>query len=103
MHGDEFSIELHQDGPQLTIKGNGRLDLRTVGRLRCALVDACVDPRQNVTLDLTDVQFSNALTVAALARTARQVCRNECHFIVRGLNRFQAQLLRISAEPEEDV
>jgi anti-anti-sigma factor len=96
MHSDEFSVELHQDGQQITITAKGNLNQFTVGRLRPALIDACADPQQKVTLDLTDVQFSNALTVAALARTARQVRRNECHFIVRGLNRFQTQILRIS-------
>jgi anti-anti-sigma factor len=96
MHGDEFSVELHQDGQQLTIKAEGNLDLATLGRLQPALIDACADPQQKVTLDLTGVRFSNALTVGALARTARQVRRNECHFIVRGLTRFQTQVLRIS-------
>jgi anti-anti-sigma factor len=95
MHVDEFSVELDQDGQQITIKAEGSLNLATFGRLRPALIDACADPQQKVTLDLTDVRFSNALTVGALARVARQVRRNECRFIVRGLSRFQTQVLRI--------
>lgn len=95
MRGDEFAVELDHDGQRLTIKASGRLDLTTVGRLRPALIDACADPQQHVTLDLTDVRFSSTFTVGALARTARQVRRNECHFIVRGLNGFQTQVLRI--------
>jgi anti-anti-sigma factor len=97
MHCDEFSVELHHDGEQLTIKPRGNLNLATLGRLRPALIDACADPQQKVTLDLTDVRFSNALTVGALARTARQARSNECRFIVRGLNRFQTQVLRIGS------
>jgi anti-anti-sigma factor len=97
MHCDEFSVELHQDGEQITIKAEGRLDLTTVGRLQPALFDACACPQQKVTLDLTDVRFSNTLTVGALARAVRQVRRNECRFIVRGLSRFQTQVLRISS------
>jgi anti-anti-sigma factor len=95
MHGDEFSVELQRDGQQLTIKARGDLNLSTLGRLRPALIDACADPLQKVTLDLTDARFSNAITVGVLARTARQVRRNECHFLVRGLSRFQTQVLRI--------
>lgn len=90
-----FSIELDRDGKQLTLKARGNLDLTTVGRLRLALIDACSCPQQKVILDLTDVRFSNTLTVGALARTARQMRRNECHFVIRGLSRFQTQILRI--------
>jgi anti-anti-sigma factor len=95
MHGDESSVELHQDGQQIAIKASARLDPTTVGRLRPALIDACADPQQKVILDLSDVRLCNPLTVGALARTARQVRRNECHFIVKGLSRFQTQVQRI--------
>lgn len=96
MEDDEFSVELHRDAAGVTIKARGDLELATVGRLRMALADACADPQLDVTVDLTEVQFFNALTVGALAVTARQVRRANCLFVVHGLTRLQEKILRIS-------
>ena len=94
VHRAAFSVELHSDDDHLTLKACGNLDLSTMGRLRPALI-ACADPQCTVTLDLTDATFSNMVTVAALAWTARQVRRRESRLLVRGLTRSQAQVLRL--------
>ena len=78
MEDDEFSVELRCGPGEITIKARGDLDLTTVGRLRTALVDACTDPQLDVTVDLTEVRFFNALTIGALAATARRVRKANC-------------------------
>lgn len=95
MDADELTVELHSDADHLILKVRGVLDLESVGRLRTALGDACADEQCDVTVDLTDVRFFDALTVGALAATARRMRNHGCRFVVNGLSSLQERMLRI--------
>jgi anti-anti-sigma factor len=95
MGANDFAIDLVTDFDRLLVRVRGDLDLGTVPQLRAVLDDASQFAARDVCVDFSDAPFFDALTVAALAITARRLEAGSHHLRVQGLSRSQEAVVRL--------
>ena len=96
MTHDELSIDLKAEGDSLIFKLRGSLDLATSPTVRAALLDATQKGKQNIVIDLTQLEFLDSTGLGALIGAHRRATEHQGSFKLIVAEGSIARLLTIT-------
>lgn len=78
----EFSVDVEPAPAGVVVRVSGPIDLASLPSLETALLDAVLDVRGSVKLDLRQTTFLDSAGIAVLVRTLRRCRTNRTQFCV---------------------
>jgi anti-anti-sigma factor len=92
---DDPIVRHRPDCSRSILRLTGELDIATAASVRTAVDDACRDTFGEVVLDLSHVQFFDAITLGIFAQASDRLNKAGGHLTLKGLSPHQEKVVRI--------